>query len=99
MPVKSKQRQKLGGRNWLISTLDFSSFLTKSKYYDDSNKLVIGKMEDETGGVAVEELVRVKPKLYSVLIDDSSEHKKAKGVNINVVATIRHNEYKHVLSN
>ena len=33
---------------------DFSNYSTKSKYYDDSNKLVIGKMEDETGGVAIE---------------------------------------------
>ena len=28
---------------------DFSNYLTKSKYYYDSNKLVIGKMKDDTG--------------------------------------------------
>ena len=33
------------------------------------------------------------------LVDDNSEHKKAKGVNENVVATISHNEYKDVLLN
>ena len=27
---------------------DFSNYSTKSKYYYDSNKLVIGKMKDET---------------------------------------------------
>ena len=27
---------------------DFSNYSSKSKYYDDSNKLVNGKMEDET---------------------------------------------------
>ena len=32
---------------------DFSNYSTKLKYYDDSNKLVIGKMKDETGGVAI----------------------------------------------
>ena len=26
----------------------FSNYLTKSKYYDNSNKLIIGKMKDET---------------------------------------------------
>ena len=31
----------------------FISYLTKSKYYDDSNKLVVGKMKDETGGVTI----------------------------------------------
>ena len=33
---------------------DFSNYSTKSKYCDNSNKLVIGKMKDETGGVAIE---------------------------------------------
>ena len=30
-------------------------------------------------------------------MDDNSEHKKTKGVNKSVVATLSHNEYKHVL--
>ena len=33
---------------------DFSNYSTKSKYYDNSNKLVVGKMKDETAGVAIE---------------------------------------------
>ena len=44
---------------------DFSNYLTKSKYYDHSNKSVIGKMEDETGGVAIEEFAGLKTKMYS----------------------------------
>ena len=66
---------------------DFSNYSSKLKYYDNSNKLGIGKMKDETAGVAVQEFVRLKPKMYSYLFDDNSEHKKAKGVNRNVVAT------------
>ena len=27
---------------------DFSNYSAESKYYDDSNKLVIGKMKDKT---------------------------------------------------
>ena len=75
---------------------DFSNYLTKSKYYDDLNKLVIGKMKDETGGVAIEKFVELKSKMYSFLVENN-EHKKAKDVNENVVATIGHNEYKEVL--
>ena len=75
---------------------DFSNYSTKSKYYDNSNKLMIAKMKDQTVGVAIEEFVRLKPKIYSYLVDDNSEHKKAKGGNRNVVATISHNEYKDV---
>ena len=37
--------------------------------------------------------------MYSFLVDDRSEHKKAKGVNRNVVATISHGEHKDVLLN
>ena len=37
--------------------------------------------------------------MYSLLVDDRSEHKKAKEVNKNVVATISHNEYKGALLN
>ena len=39
---------------------DFSNYSTKSKYYDDSNKLVIGKLKDETGSVGIEEFVELK---------------------------------------
>ena len=56
---------------------DCSNYLTKSKYYDDSNKLVIGKMKDETRGVVIEEFVRLKPKMLSFLVDNN-EHRKQK---------------------
>ena len=60
---------------------DFSSYSTKSKYFDNSNKLVIGKLKDETGGVAIKEFVGLKLKMCSFLVDDNSEDKKEKGLN------------------
>ena len=48
-------------------------------------------MKDEIGGVAIEEFVGLKPKMYSFLVDNN-EHKKAKGMDKNKVATISHNE-------
>ena len=76
---------------------DFSNYSTKSKYYDNSSKLVVGTVEDETAGVAIKELAGLNPKVYSYLVDDNSEHKKVKGVIKNVVATTSHYEYKDVL--
>ena len=35
----------------------FSNHSTKPKYYDNSNILVVGKLKDETPGVAIEEFV------------------------------------------
>ena len=55
-------------------------------------------MKDETGGVAIEEFVELKPKMYLFLVD-TNEHKKANGMNRNVVSTISHNKYTDVLLN
>ena len=76
---------------------DFSIYSSKSRNYDDQNKLVVGKMKNEKAGVAIEEFVWSK--FDSFLIYDSSEHKKAKGINKNVVATISHVQYKYFLLN
>ena len=78
---------------------DFSNYSTKSKNYDESNKLVVSKMKDETGSVVINKFVELKPTMYYFLLDGISEHTKAKGMNKNVAATIRHNEYKDVLLN
>ena len=59
----------------------FSNYSNKSKYYNNSNKLVVVKMIDETAGVAIEEFVGLKPKMYLYLVDDNIERKKVKGVN------------------
>ena len=66
---------------------DFSNYSTGSKYHNNSNKLVIGIMKDETEVVAIEEFVGLKPKMSSFLVDNV-EYKKAKDVNRNVVATM-----------
>ena len=70
---------------------DFSNYSSKSKYYDNSNKLAIGNMKDETGSVAIEEFVGLKPKMYSFLVDNR-EHKNSNYANKNVIATISHIE-------
>ena len=46
-------------------TFDFSNYLTKSEYYDNSRKIMFGKMKDETADVAIEKFARLKPKMYS----------------------------------
>ena len=53
--------------------LDFINYSTKSKFYDNSNKLVVGKMKDEIAGVAIEYLFELKSKMYFYLVDDNSE--------------------------
>ena len=63
------------------------------------NKLKIGKMRNETDGVSIKKINGLMPKMYSFQVGDNNDHKKAKDVNKNVVATISHNKYKDVLLN
>ena len=71
--------------------LNFSNFQNKSNYNSDLKKLVIVKMKNETYGVANEQFVRFKPKLYMFLVDDNSEHKNAMVVNRNIVQKVNCN--------
>ena len=53
---------------------NFSNYSTKSKYYDNSNKLIIGEMKNKTGRVTIDEFVGLKPKLYLFLVDNSENY-------------------------
>ena len=62
---------------------DFSDYSKDSKFFNETNKKVIGKMKDEFGGVIVSELVsELKLKMYSIKKIDGKEHNTAKRVNI-----------------
>ena len=45
---------------------DFSNYSKDSKFFDNNNKKVIGKMIDEYGGVIIDEFVGLKSKMYSI---------------------------------
>ena len=74
---------------------DFSSYSKDSKFFNSTNKKVIGKIKDEFGGVIIDEFVGLKSKMYSIKKIDGKESNTAKGVNI----ATEFNEFKHVLFN
>ena len=49
----------------------------------DKNYKVIGLLKDELGGKIVKEFCALRAKIYSYLMDDDSEVKKAKGIKKN----------------
>ena len=53
----------------------FTNYSTGSKYYDDSNKLVVSKMKYETAGIVIKEFSGLNPKMYSFLVDDTEKQK------------------------
>ena len=74
---------------------DFSNYSKDSKFFDETNKKVIGKMKDEFGGVIVIEFVGLKSKMYSMKKIDGKECNTAKGVSI----TTEFDQFKDVLFN
>ena len=74
---------------------DFSNYSKDSKFFNETNKKVIGKMKDEFGGVIVTEFVELKSKMYSIKKIDGKECNTAKGVNI----ATEFNKFKDVLFN
>ena len=74
---------------------DFSNYSKDSKFFDNANKKVIGKMKDEYGGVIIDEFVGLKSNMYSLKKIDGKESSTAKGVNI----ATEFNEFKDVLLN
>ena len=74
---------------------DFSNYSKDSKFFNDANKKVIGKMKDEFGGVIIDKFIGLKSKMYSMKKIDGKEYNTAKGVNI----ATEFDEFKHVLFN
>ena len=74
---------------------DFSNYPEDSKFFDQANKKVIGKIKDESEGKIINKFVGLKSKMYSMFSDDGKESNTAKGVNI----ATEFNEFKDTLFN
>ena len=65
------------------------------KELKERNCAIPGKFKDEMDGKTIEEVVALKPKMYSVVVEDPSKSiKKAKGVPKQTTKKIGHSEYK-----
>ena len=58
---------------------DFSNYSKDSKFFDETNKKVIGKMKDESEGKIIDEFVGLKSKMYSMKNIDGKESNTGKG--------------------
>ena len=68
----------------LKDLFDFSNYSKDLRFYDDINKKVIGKINNEYGGVIIDEFIALKSKKEknSIKKIDGGESNAAKGVNI-----------------
>ena len=75
--------------------LGYSNYPKDSKFFDLTNKKVIGKIKGKSEGKIIHEFVGLKSKMYSMLSDDGKESNTGKGVNI----ATEFNEFKDTLFN
>ena len=68
---------------------DFTDYSKESKFYDNSNKKVTGKMKNEMSDKVISEFVGLKSKMYSLVTVDNEEKVRAKGIN----KKLRHDEF------
>ena len=75
--------------------LDVSNYPKDSKFFDETNKKVIGKMKDEPEGKIIDEFVGLKSRMHSMKNIDGKVSNTAKRLNI----TTEFNEFKDNLFN
>ena len=81
----------------LESFVDFSNYPTNHPLFSTANKAKLGCFKDECGGKEIEEMILLKPKMYSIKLKDSDDEiKRAKGVSKAIIRNLRHKNYKQV---
>ena len=77
---------------------DTSDYPKEHPLYSQENKKVLGKMKDECNGKTISEVVCLRSKMYSILIEGGENKKKAKGTTKVVTKKeISHQNYKDAL--
>ena len=75
--------------------LDFTNYPKNSKFFDQTNEKVTGKMKGVSQKKIIDEFVGLRSKMYSMQNIDGKESNTAKGVNI----ATEFNEFKDTLFN
>ena len=77
---------------------DNSDYPKESKFFDTSNKKVIGKFKDESAGILITEFVGLRSKMYSYIKENQKENRTAKGIKKNIIKNeLKHANYKETL--
>ena len=83
---------------------DYSDYEKTGKFYDESNRKVIGKFKCETKGNPIVEFVGLRPKMYSYLYQEKTdptskikEKHRVKGITAAASRALKHFDYKDQL--
>ena len=96
LDIKAEDVYKDMGEN--LDYYDTSDFPKDHPLYSQMNKKVLGKMKDECAGALISEAVCLRSKMYSILLENDKNIKKAKGTTKAVTKKqITHQNYKDAL--
>jgi len=80
--------------NNLAQHIDFSNYPPSHPMYSTVNKAKLGCFKDETAGQMLEEMILLRPKMYSMKYKDTLRSiKRAKGISKHVVNNMKHEQY------
>ena len=80
--------------------VDFSNYPPTHQLHSDENKARLECFKDEAAGREIEEVILLRPKMYSIKFkDDVKEIKRAKGIGKSVVKNLRHSDYQQAYHN
>lgn len=87
----------------LKHVVDFSNYPRDHPLFSEENKARLGCFKDEVAGENIEEMILLKPKMYSMQLfprPETHEHtnsiRRAKGIGKSIVKnTLRHSDYKN----
>ena len=81
----------------LSKYFDSSNYPQDHPLYSTSNKAKLGCFKDEAGGKIIEEMILLRPKMYSMkYLGEESSIKRAKGISRHLVASTSHETYREV---
>ena len=81
--------------NNLAQHIDTSNYPPSHPLYSAVNKAKLGCFKDETAGQTLEEMILLRPKMYSMKFADSpSSIKRAKGISKHIVKKMKHDAYR-----
>ena len=100
LEIKTKAKDVYKDMKKSLFHYDTSDFPKDHPLYSQKNKKVIGKMKDECAGVPNSEAICLHSKMYSILLENEKNIKKAKGTKKVVTKKeIQHQHYKDALFN
>ena len=76
--------------------MDLSGYPSDSPYYDATNRKVVGKFSDEKPREIIEEVIALKPKMYSIKTN-SGHSITAKGISKSAQKRVTHEDYRTCL--